>query len=169
MTPQVMAFIAMIGVLGYLCDRAVRALSSAADAVGAETAASTDDRARGRALVRGCCCPLALLRRCGRRGAARATGNPRTPMPTRVVSRGGRPGRPRRSAARASLQSLGRVFGGFAVAALIAIPLGLAMGTCRARRAQRRSAGRELPARSPPSRSCRSPSSGSAPARRPRC
>lgn len=28
MTPQVMAFIAMIGVLGYLCDRAVRALAN---------------------------------------------------------------------------------------------------------------------------------------------
>ena len=29
MTPQVMAFIAMIGVIGYLCDAGVRALSRA--------------------------------------------------------------------------------------------------------------------------------------------
>ena len=40
MTPQVMAFIAMIGVLGYLCDRAVRELSIALTPWAPETAAS---------------------------------------------------------------------------------------------------------------------------------
>jgi ABC-type nitrate/sulfonate/bicarbonate transport system permease component len=40
MTPQVMAFIAMIGVLGYLCDRAVRELSLALTPWAPETAAS---------------------------------------------------------------------------------------------------------------------------------
>jgi ABC-type nitrate/sulfonate/bicarbonate transport system permease component len=60
-----------------------------------------------------------------------ATGNPRTPVPTRVldaavelVSSGDLP--------MAIAQSLGRVFGGFAIAAALAIPLGLAMGTSRA-------------------------------------
>ncbi len=40
MTPQVMSFIAMIGVLGYLCDRAVRELSHALTPWAPETAAS---------------------------------------------------------------------------------------------------------------------------------
>src|SRR5262245_53818160 len=40
MTPQVMAFIAMIGVLGYLCDRAVREFSLALTPWAPETAAS---------------------------------------------------------------------------------------------------------------------------------
>jgi ABC-type nitrate/sulfonate/bicarbonate transport system permease component len=40
MTPQVMAFIAMIGVLGYLCDRAVRELSIALTPWAPETVAS---------------------------------------------------------------------------------------------------------------------------------
>jgi len=40
MTPQVMSFIAMIGVLGYLCDRAVRELSIALTQWAPETAAS---------------------------------------------------------------------------------------------------------------------------------
>jgi len=40
MTPQVMSFIAMIGVLGYLCDRAVRELSIALTPWAPETAAS---------------------------------------------------------------------------------------------------------------------------------
>lgn len=40
MTPQVMAFIAMIGLLGYLCDRAVRELSIALTPWAPETAAS---------------------------------------------------------------------------------------------------------------------------------
>jgi ABC-type nitrate/sulfonate/bicarbonate transport system permease component len=58
-------------------------------------------------------------------------GNPRTPVPTRVASAGlqlvesG-------DLPLALVQSLGRVFAGFAIAALIAIPLGLAMGTSRA-------------------------------------
>ncbi len=60
-----------------------------------------------------------------------AAGNPRTPVPTRVVAAalqltesGDLP--------LAIAQSLGRVFGGFAIAAAIAIPLGLAMGASRA-------------------------------------
>ena len=40
MTPQVMSFIAMIGILGYLCDRAVRELSIALTSWAPETAAS---------------------------------------------------------------------------------------------------------------------------------
>jgi len=40
MTPQVMAFIAMIGILGYLCDRAVRELSVALTPWAPETAVS---------------------------------------------------------------------------------------------------------------------------------
>jgi len=57
-------------------------------------------------------------------------GNPRTPLPTRVVAAalhllasGELPA--------ALAQSLGRVFAGFAIAAVIAIPLGLAMGSSR--------------------------------------
>ena len=59
-----------------------------------------------------------------------AQSNPRVPLPTRVVSNamaltasGDLPD--------ALLQSLGRVFAGFAIAALVAIPLGLAMGRSR--------------------------------------
>jgi ABC-type nitrate/sulfonate/bicarbonate transport system permease component len=62
---------------------------------------------------------------------ALAARGPRTPMPTRVVAAaidliesGDLP--------LALVQSLARVFAGFAVAALIAIPLGLAMGSSRA-------------------------------------
>jgi ABC-type nitrate/sulfonate/bicarbonate transport system permease component len=58
------------------------------------------------------------------------TGNPRTPVPTRVVAAalqliasGDLPA--------AIAQSLVRVFAGFAIAAVIAIPLGLAMGSSR--------------------------------------
>lgn len=58
-------------------------------------------------------------------------GNARTPVPTKIVvaagtliASGDLP--------LAILQSLGRVFGGFLVAALIALPLGLAMGNSRA-------------------------------------
>jgi ABC-type nitrate/sulfonate/bicarbonate transport system permease component len=58
------------------------------------------------------------------------TGNPRTPVPTRVVAAalqliasGDLPA--------AIAQSLFRVFAGFAIAAVIAIPLGLAMGSSR--------------------------------------
>ena len=60
-----------------------------------------------------------------------ASGGPRTPLPTKVigaavdlVASGDLP--------LGILQSLGRVFGGFAIAALLAVPLGLAMGTSRA-------------------------------------
>ena len=60
-----------------------------------------------------------------------AQSNPRFPLPSRVVSNavtmiesGDLPS--------ALLQSLGRVFAGFAIAAMIAIPLGLAMGRSRA-------------------------------------
>ena len=59
-----------------------------------------------------------------------ASGNPRTPIPSRIaaaavslVASGELPW--------AIAQSLGRVFAGFAVAAVLAIPLGLAMGTSR--------------------------------------
>jgi ABC-type nitrate/sulfonate/bicarbonate transport system permease component len=58
------------------------------------------------------------------------TGSPRTPVPSRVVAAalqliasGDLPA--------AIAQSLGRVFAGFAIAAAIAIPLGLAMGSSR--------------------------------------
>jgi ABC-type nitrate/sulfonate/bicarbonate transport system permease component len=57
-----------------------------------------------------------------------AIGNPRTPVPSRVIAAAfqliGSGELPL-----AILQSLGRVFLGFAIAALIAIPLGLAMGS----------------------------------------
>ncbi|MEO8753549.1 MAG: ABC transporter permease [Casimicrobiaceae bacterium] len=60
-----------------------------------------------------------------------AFGTPRTPLPTRIVAAamtmiasGDLP--------QALLQSLGRVFGGFLLAAAIAIPLGLLMGYSRA-------------------------------------
>jgi ABC-type nitrate/sulfonate/bicarbonate transport system permease component len=59
------------------------------------------------------------------------TANPRTPLPSRIVkaaidmlASGELP--------MALLQSLTRVFAGFAVAALVALPLGLAMGSSRA-------------------------------------
>src|SRR5438552_1015568 len=59
-----------------------------------------------------------------------ATHNPRTPVPTHVataayelIASGDLPA--------ALIVSLGRVFAGFALAALIAIPLGLAMGAFR--------------------------------------
>jgi ABC-type nitrate/sulfonate/bicarbonate transport system permease component len=60
-----------------------------------------------------------------------AMGNPRTPVPTRIAAAaleltasGDLP--------LAIVQSLGRVFAGFMIAAAIAIPLGLAMGSSRA-------------------------------------
>src|SRR4029453_11994598 len=57
--------------------------------------------------------------------------NPRMPLPSKVIA-----GLAEMIAAGelpiAIVQSLGRVFAGFAVAALIAIPLGLAMGHFRA-------------------------------------
>ncbi|HEY2815716.1 MAG TPA: ABC transporter permease [Casimicrobiaceae bacterium] len=59
-----------------------------------------------------------------------ATGNPRTPLPTRIAAAawelttsGDLP--------LAIVQSLGRVFAGFIIAAAIAVPLGLAMGSSR--------------------------------------
>lgn len=79
-------------------------------------------------LSRGLALPLVLLVVWQLWGTA--TGNPRTPVPSRVVK-----------AAidlvgsgdllEAIVQSLARVFTGFAIAALIAIPLGLAMGAFR--------------------------------------
>jgi len=73
--------------------------------------------------------PLVLLAFWQAWGAA--SGSPRTPLPTKVVgaavdlvASGDLP--------LGVLQSLGRVFGGFAIAALLAVPLGLAMGTSRA-------------------------------------
>jgi ABC-type nitrate/sulfonate/bicarbonate transport system permease component len=79
-------------------------------------------------LVRGVLLPITLLIVWQAWGIA--TGNPRTPVPTRVlaaaadlVGSGDLP--------LALLVSLGRVFAGFAIAAAFAIPLGLAMGAFR--------------------------------------
>jgi len=86
-------------------------------------------RALAPAALRGATLPLILLAAWQAWGVA--TRNPRTPTPTRVVeaalgmiASGDLP--------YAIAQSLGRVFSGFAVAALVAIPLGLAMGSSRA-------------------------------------
>ncbi len=72
--------------------------------------------------------PLALIAAWQILGTA--GGNARTPVPTRVVAAAvelvGSGELPL-----AILQSLGRVFGGFAIAAALAVPLGLAMGTIR--------------------------------------
>jgi ABC-type nitrate/sulfonate/bicarbonate transport system permease component len=72
--------------------------------------------------------PLALLAIWQLWGMAQS--NPRMPLPSRVVSEastliasGDLPA--------AIMQSLARVFGGFAIAAAVAIPLGLAMGSFR--------------------------------------
>jgi ABC-type nitrate/sulfonate/bicarbonate transport system permease component len=79
-------------------------------------------------LMRGVLLPLTLLVVWQSWGIA--TGNPRTPVPTRVVAAAadliGSGDLPL-----AILQSLGRVFGGFFIAAAIAVPLGLAMGSFR--------------------------------------
>jgi ABC-type nitrate/sulfonate/bicarbonate transport system permease component len=79
-------------------------------------------------LVRGVLLPLTLLVVWQAWGMA--TGNPRTPVPTRVlaaavdlIGSGDLP--------LALLVSLGRVFAGFVIAAILAIPLGLAMGSFR--------------------------------------
>jgi len=79
-------------------------------------------------LMRGVLLPLALLVVWQAWGTA--TGNPRTPVPTRVaaaafdlIGSGDLP--------LAIVQSVGRVFAGFAVASALAIPLGLAMGSFR--------------------------------------
>jgi ABC-type nitrate/sulfonate/bicarbonate transport system permease component len=83
--------------------------------------------AQGR-LRRGLLLPLALIVVWQIWGTA--AGNPRVPVPTHVltaaidlIGSGELP--------LALLTSLGRVFGGFAIAALLAIPLGLAMGSSR--------------------------------------
>ena len=79
-------------------------------------------------MLRGVLLPLTLLVVWQAWGTV--TGNPRTPVPTRVaaaavdlVGSGDLP--------LAIVQSLGRVFAGFAVAAALAIPLGLTMGAFR--------------------------------------
>ena len=79
-------------------------------------------------LWRGVLLPLVLI--VAWQAWAMATRNPRTPAPSRIVTAA------IDLVASAELplaivQSLGRVFAGFAVAALIAIPLGLAMGASR--------------------------------------
>ena len=80
-------------------------------------------------LARGLALPIALLVLWQWLGAV--AGGVRMPLPTRVIGAAGdllATG----ELPLAILQSLGRVFGGFAVAALVAIPLGLAMGTSKA-------------------------------------
>ena len=79
-------------------------------------------------LLRGVLLPLTLLVAWQAWGTA--TGNPRTPVPTRVlaaavdlIGSGDLP--------LAILVSVGRVFAGFVIAATLAIPLGLAMGAFR--------------------------------------
>jgi ABC-type nitrate/sulfonate/bicarbonate transport system permease component len=79
-------------------------------------------------LALGAVLPLALIALWQAIGMAQS--NPRVPLPTKVlqnamamIASGDLPN--------ALMQSLGRVFGGFAIAALIAIPLGLAMGRSR--------------------------------------
>ena len=65
MTPKVMAFIAMIGVLGYLCDARLRWLDAAAARRGRRDGGATHDRASRRAIARaalGALLPLALHR-----------------------------------------------------------------------------------------------------------
>ncbi len=128
-----------------------------------QRASATASRMRFGVAVRGLLLPLALL--AAWQAFGMLAGNVRTPLPTRVV------GAALTLIASGDLlagiaQSLGRVFRGFAVAALIAIPLGLAMGAFRASSATSirwsRASGR-----SPRSRSCRSRSCGSAPAQRP--
>jgi ABC-type nitrate/sulfonate/bicarbonate transport system permease component len=73
--------------------------------------------------------PALLL--CAWQAIGVAMHNPRTPVPTKIVAAAGTliaSG----DLPLALLQSLGRVFAGFVVAAAIAIPLGLAMGNSRA-------------------------------------
>jgi ABC-type nitrate/sulfonate/bicarbonate transport system permease component len=84
--------------------------------------------ATGRRLVLGGLLPLALLVAWQTWGVAQR--HPRIPLPTRVVeaalaliASGELPS--------ALAQSLGRVFAGFAIAAALAIPIGLAMGASR--------------------------------------
>ena len=165
MTPQVMAFIAMIGVLGYLTDRTVRALAQPLHAVGAGDGGVAMTRRPAAPRRSGLALPVALLPASGRSwGMAprrvracrcrRRSSWPRVAM----IANGDLP--------LAILQSLGRVFGGFAVAALLAIPLGLAMGHSRARSSATSIRWSRASGRSPRSRSCRWRSSGSAPARR---
>jgi ABC-type nitrate/sulfonate/bicarbonate transport system permease component len=80
-------------------------------------------------VLRGLALPIVLLLAWQAWGLA--SSNPRTPVPTKIV----------RAAVElirsgdlplAIAQSLGRVFAGFAAAALVAIPIGLAMGASRA-------------------------------------
>jgi ABC-type nitrate/sulfonate/bicarbonate transport system permease component len=79
-------------------------------------------------LMRGVLLPLTLLVVWQAWGTA--VGNPRTPVPTRVVAAAvdliGSGDLPR-----AIVQSVARVLAGFAVASILAIPLGLAMGSFR--------------------------------------
>jgi ABC-type nitrate/sulfonate/bicarbonate transport system permease component len=85
--------------------------------------------AHARNAATGAVLPAAILLAWQLAGAA--FGGPRMPLPTRIVAAAGTliaSG----DLPLAILQSLGRVFAGFVVAALIAIPLGLAMGHARA-------------------------------------
>ena len=179
MTPQVMSFIAMIGVLGYLCDRGVRCAGAPAHAVGARRAASArsthaiarDDGVNARVAAgapRGCMLPLALLARAWQALRHRDRGNVRTPLPTEVVAAAIDTGRVRRPAA-----------GDRAKPRRACSPDSPSPPRSRFRSGLRwaRSAPSSATSirwwrasgRSPRSRSCRSRSCGSAPARRPRC
>jgi ABC-type nitrate/sulfonate/bicarbonate transport system permease component len=100
-----------------------------------QRAAGTGDRggdaagSRHAPLWRSLILPLAILVTWQAFGMA--TGNVRTPLPTKVVAAGATligSG----DILMALVQSLGRVFAGFAIAAAIGIPLGLAMGSFRA-------------------------------------
>src|SRR6185437_11305961 len=104
-------------------------------AMSEQRAAGTGDRggdaagSRHAPLWRSLILPLAILVTWQAFGMA--TGNVRTPLPTKVVAAGATligSG----DILMALVQSLGRVFAGFAIAAAIGIPLGLAMGSFRA-------------------------------------
>ena len=96
----------------------------------ATDARSAHERWRGLACAaRLCCCRSRLLVVWQAWGTA--TGNPRTPVPTHVAAAAVELIALAAICRSRVLQSVGRVFGGFAVAAALAIPLGLAMGSFR--------------------------------------
>ncbi len=95
MTPQVMSFIAMIGVLGYLCDAACARLRRwltpwARRGDGAMTAARRDGAIAPRASRVGATAAARAARSSWQVAAARRSATPRTPLPTRGRRRGRR-------------------------------------------------------------------------------